>query len=253
MPVRTRVLRSVRRRSTDVRRTAGRGTVVELPLNVRERSPEASIESSSRNCGNAAPKYTDVADSVWMQSARQEDHIGVRRRIDPQARAREPGVAVRGADGKQIASIARERRIDVPAESADAPHAGRRLGRRHRRHARLREDARRAEPALAEQHAREQLQVARRAEQSRVSGDAAHAPRGRIVDDAAQGRRVRLLAWPASIVLQRSVGAIRGSNVLGGRNPVSVIPSGTNTRALQIRIERLARDARRRCRRAERN
>src|SRR5215204_1566655 len=35
----------------------------------------------------------------------------------------------------------------------------------------------------------------------------------------------------ASIVLQRSVGAIRGSSVLEGRNPVSVIPSGTNTRA----------------------
>ncbi len=37
---------------------------------------------------------------------------------------------------------------------------------------------------------------------------------------------------------------MRGSSVFGGRNPVSVMPSGSNTRALQIRIERLAGDAR---------
>ena len=73
----------------------------------------------------------------------------------------------------------------------------RRGRRRHARHGERREHAGRAHGAATEQHARENREVGGRAEQTRVPGDAAHAPRRRIVHDPAQHLHVRSVARPA--------------------------------------------------------
>ena len=83
-------------------------------------------------------------------------------------RAGEAGVAER-ADRKQIAAIGRERRVDVPAEAANArscPAASAAMVIARDASA-ADSTARRAEAPVAEQHAREARQIARRAEQAR--------------------------------------------------------------------------------------
>ena len=73
------------------------------------------------------------------------------------------------------------------------------------------EDPRRAEASAAEQHPAEARQIGGGAEEPGVPGDAAHPPRGRIVDDRRAGtarRAVARTAMPSGA--QRSVGAIRG-------------------------------------------
>ena len=69
----------------------------------------------------------------------------------------------------------------------------------------------------SEQHAREARQIARRAEQPGVPGHAAHAPRGRIVHDAAQRRRIRACctARPPSCRSARSARCARASPPAG--------------------------------------
>ena len=66
-----------------------------------------------------------------------------RRRIDPQRRAGEAGVAER-AERQQLAAVRRVRRVDVPAEAADVRIAGAARRRRHLRDGQRRQDARAA-------------------------------------------------------------------------------------------------------------
>ena len=70
-------------------------------------------------------------------------------------------------------------------------------------------------------------EVGGRAEQPGVAGDAAHPPRGRVVDDAAQHLHVGPLRTASRSGVQLSVGAMRGRSAAGGRNVVSFIPSGS--------------------------
>ena len=70
--------------------------------------------------------------------------------------------------------------------------------------------------AAAEQHAAEARQVRRRAEQPRVSGDAAHPPRGRIVHDAAQERRVGARARP-----RERIGTARSARCAAAATPAA--------------------------------
>ena len=61
-----------------------------------------------------------------------------------------------------------------------------------------------------------------------VAGDAAHPARRRIVDDAAQQRqRPAPSHGHAERGVHRSVGAMRGRTLGGGRNVVSLMPSGS--------------------------
>ena len=90
-----------------------------------------------------------------------------------------------------------------------------------------------AEPASAKQHPREARRS--RAVLNRPACPATP-PMRRAVGScttprsgAASGR----LHGHASCSAQRSVGAMRGSSDFGGRNPVSVIPSGSKTRAFR--------------------
>ena len=76
--------------------------------------------------------------------------------------------------------------------------------------------------AAAEQHPAEDGEVGGGAEQPRVAGDAAHAPGGRVVHDAAQQLRGGRLRTASQRPQQRSVGAIRGRIAAGGRNVVSL-------------------------------
>ena len=146
-------------------------------------------------------------------------------RIDPDRRAGEAGVAER-ADRKQLAAIRGEAGVDVPAEAAHARHAWRRRGRDHPRDGRGDSTCAAPSAAAVQQHPRKARQIARGAEEAGVPGDAAHAPRRRIVHDAAQRRRGRRVARPRG---HRVAPLGRGDArqlVGAGLKPVSVIPSG---------------------------
>ncbi len=108
--------------------------------------------------------------------------------------------------------------------------------RRRRRHARRPSSGEStrvgADGAAAEQHAAEDREVGGRAEEPRVPGDAAHAPRRRIVHDAAQQRRPAAVgadAWP----IERAAAAL---------NIVSRMPSGVKHALLHELVERLLAD-----------
>ena len=105
------------------------------------------------------------------------------------------------------------------------------VGRRHLLDRERREHARAVIGAAAEQHAAEDRQIGRRAEQPGVPGDAAHAAGGRIVHDAAQHLPLAAFARPRQR-RQLSVGAMRGRSAGGGRNIVSFIPSGSKISCL---------------------
>ena len=191
-----------------------------------------------------AAQRRHVAFAVRMHAAREKDHIAARRRIDPQRCAGEAGVTER-SDRKQLAAIRRELRVDVPAESAHARHARRRRRRRHLRDGRRRQHCGGAEPPAVQQHAREARQIARRAEEPRVSGHAAHAPRRRIVHDAAQRRRVGRVARPRAPSSRTARSARCAARFdAGGLNPVSIMPSGSKISRCDVLIERHAAHAR---------
>ena len=67
---------------------------------------------------DARAQRRHVARAVRMHAVRQKDDEHARRRIDPDRRAGEPGVAER-AERQQLAAIGRVGRVDVPAEAAD--------------------------------------------------------------------------------------------------------------------------------------
>ena len=88
------------------------------------------------------------------------------------------------------------------------------------------------------------LQIARGAEEAGVSGDAAHAPRRRIVHDAAQRRRVGTLARPR-ILIGAALGRRDARQQRLRRQEAGLRHAERPEHArLQVRIERLPGDAR---------
>ena len=83
---------------------------------------------------------TSPLPSGWTRFDRNTTNT-LRRRIDPERRAGEPGVPER-SERQQLAAIRRVRRVDVPAEAAHVRIAGRRRRRRHLRDRERRQDAR---------------------------------------------------------------------------------------------------------------
>src|ERR1700693_4914631 len=65
---------------------------------------------------------------MWMYGVREQNYVTAAGGIDPDRGARESGVAIR-TDGKQIAAIARKRRIDIPSQAPQDGLVGGRLGR----------------------------------------------------------------------------------------------------------------------------
>ena len=107
--------------------------------------------------------------------------------------------------------------------------------------------------AAVEQHPAEDREVGGRAEQPGVPGDAAHPPRGRIVDDAAQHRHARARRT-ASRTACSSRSARSAPRSVGRRVEHRVVhPERLEDPLLRELVERLAADAARRCRRAGRN
>ena len=161
-----------------------------------------------------------------MQPAREEDDVAAGRGIEPDGRPGETGVTVR-ADREELAAVRRERRVDVPAEAADARHPLRGRRRSHPGDGQRRQDLRAGQPPVGEQHAREPRQVARGRKQPGVPGDAAHAARRRVVNHATERRLFRIVAGP-----RRHRGA-----PLGGRD--SRPPRGRRIEAGVVHAERL--------------
>ena len=150
------------------------------------------------DCRHPRPERGDVALAIGMDAVGQEDDEHPRQRVDPERRAREAGVPER-SDRQQLAAVARIAGVDVPAERTQVAILARRHRRGHLRHGERREDPPAAVRAVVEQHAAEDRQVGRGAEQPRVAGDAVHPPRGRIVNDAPQ----HLAAWAVARVAVR--------------------------------------------------
>ena len=173
--------------------------------------------AAAASVATRAAQRRDVAFAVGMQAAREEDHIAARRRIDPERRAGESGVAER-ADRKQLAAIRRERRVDVPAEAANARHAGRRRGRGHlaRRSAgdstRVPSQAARRRAASARSATdRARCRTARRARRHRPCA----APSGRARRRAAAARPACCTATPPSCRSVRSARCAAASRPAG--------------------------------------
>ena len=175
---------------------------------------------------HARAKRRHVAPAVGMHAVRQEHDEHPRRRIDPERRAGEAGVAER-AERQQLAAVGRERRVDVPAEAAHVRIAGRARRRRHPRDRQRREHARAVAARRRRAACGEDREVGRRAEEARVAGDAAHPPRGRVVHDAAQHLHVGPVARPAvrRALLRRRDARPRAPPA--AVNIVSLMPSGS--------------------------
>ena len=126
---------------------------------------------------------------VGMHAVGQQDDVRLARRVDPDGGAGEAGVAV-GADGEQVAAIAGERRIDVPAQAAQDRLVGRALRLGELLDGHRAEHAHAVQLAAVEHHLCEARQVVGSGEHSRVAGNAAHIARGGVMHHAAQRRLV---------------------------------------------------------------
>src|SRR5215510_651927 len=110
-----------------------------------------------------------------VDAVAQKNYEGLARQIDPQSRAREPGVA-EAADRKQVASIGRIAREDVPTDAANravdrVSESGPRLG--HSRHSHRTQYPRALKLALVQDHLAIDRQVVGGRKQSGVPGDSA--------------------------------------------------------------------------------
>ena len=164
-----------------------------------------------------------------------------RRRIDPDRRAGEAGVAER-ADRQQLAAIRRERGIDVPAEAADVPVVARRPGVVI--FATASGDSTRV-PRYApppEQHAAEDRQVGGRAEQPAWP---ATPPIRRAVGSCTMPRSI-VISGPSHgqpYGVQLSVGAIAGAGAAAGSEHRVLHPERLEDLLASRTVERHAADA----------
>ncbi len=146
---------------------------------------EVDTERGGCNRSHAPAQRRDGGTPLGVDTVRQKDDIGFRLGVDPERRAGEAGVAER-AHGKQLASVAGVRRIDIPAESPQDGLESGRLRRGHLAHACLAQDTHTGSLAQAKDH----LGVARKViggrKQAGVAGESLHGPRHFIVDDSAQ-------------------------------------------------------------------
>ena len=208
---------------------ARRGSRAEVAPDERGRGGTIGFcERRRDDAGDARAERRHVALAVGVDAVRQEDDEGAVARIDPDRRAGQAGVAER-AD--------REAARRGSARSASrCPSRGRgpgsMVGRRRRRgHLRDRE---RREHAASSRASRRRAACGRSVARSAavlkspgVAGDAAHAPRGRIVHRrrAASPRPACRRASRAACTLRSARSA--AASAAGGRNIVSFMPSGS--------------------------
>ena len=130
-----------------------------------------------------------------MHAVRQEDDVGIGRRVEPERRSGEAGMAER-PERQQLPPVRREHRVDVPAEAAPVPLARRRRHGGHPGNGERRERSHAVHRAAAQQHPTEDRQIGRRAEQPGVAGHTSHPARRRVVHRAAEHHGVRPVARP---------------------------------------------------------
>ena len=100
-----------------------------------------------------------------------------------------------GADREQVATIAGERRVDIPAEAAQHRLIRGALRRGELLHRERAEQARAVKLALVQHHFAEARQIVRRGKQSRVPRHAAHIARRFVVHHPSQRPAVRAIAF----------------------------------------------------------
>ena len=120
-----------------------------------------------------------------MHAVGEQDDVGLSGRVDPDGRSGEAGVA-EGADGEQLAAVAGEGRIDIPAQAAQDGLVGRALRLGELPDGERIEEADAIQLAAVDHHLREAGKVVGRGEEPGVSGHAAHVARGGVVNYAAQ-------------------------------------------------------------------
>ena len=224
------------RRQRRVRRRSRR------PRDARSRGGAASASAAATTVAmRPRSATTSPLPSGCTRFARKHDERA-RDGIDPERRPGPPGMPER-ADREECPAVDCEPRVDVPAEPAHLAERRRRRRPRHQRHRQRRQQAHAVERPAVQQHAAEARQVCSGAEQACMAGNAAHAPCRRVVHDAAQHRRVRSAARPASGGRVRSARS-SGRSAAGGRNVVSRIPSGSKMCVARKRVEALPAHAR---------
>ena len=119
-----------------------------------------------------------------MHAVRQQNDKALTRRIDPHRSAGKPSVAVR-TDRKQLAAIARIRRIDIPAEAAQNRLIGRALRLGEFLDRERTDYAGSAECAAIQHHLRITRQIVGSRKNSRMPRHAAHVARSRVVHHTA--------------------------------------------------------------------
>ncbi len=135
----------------------------------------------SRDCGSKAGAKGDHITALQVNRIGEQDDVGIRGRIDPQGGAGKPGMP-KAADGKQFSTVGGKRCIDIPTQAANIRLVSRLLGRCH-----LLDRQRRPYLAIVvEQRLSKLRHIVGSREHSRVSGNAAHLSRGRVMDGAAQ-------------------------------------------------------------------
>ncbi len=113
-------------RSTSRPRSTGRARRAAPAAAARRRNRDRSTHSCraggtaggqrrGRHRRDARAQRRHVALAVRVDAVREEDHVEAGRRIHPQRRPGEAGVAER-AERQQLAAVGRERRVHVPAE-----------------------------------------------------------------------------------------------------------------------------------------
>ena len=102
------------------------GTIAVRQLPVSRRRPSAgqlvrrrsARKGGARDVRDLRAQCDDVALTVRMDRIREQDDVGLGKRIDPDRRTRKAGVT-KGADGKQVPAVRGVVRINIPAKT---PH-----------------------------------------------------------------------------------------------------------------------------------
>ena len=147
--------------------------------------PPASVRWTSgwprRRCWRPPAAAADTCTSLGdVDAVGQDDDGRLARRVDPDRRAGEAGVAEALALREQLAAGRAVARVHVPAAGPLA--AGDGTGRRHEPHAERAQDALAVQLAAVQEHAGVAGQVVGGAEQAGVAGDPAQRRRPRVVD-----------------------------------------------------------------------
>ncbi len=147
----------------------------------------ANVQRGGNSVGNFRANARSGRAHVWVNAVGEKNDERLAGGVDPHGRAGEAGVSV-GAKREKIAARRRERRVNVPAQSANVGTPGRRLRRGHfvdcgggKNPASASGNA-----AAVEKHLAINRHVVSGGKKPRVARNAADGARARVVHDAAE-------------------------------------------------------------------